>query len=174
MHFSGCRVHSPEIEFSPNPFRSTSFKDDLGKKILGASIRQIVNRAIRLGEDIHLFFLLISRKCLLPYVGMRDILIRRTPHTPVLTRLEFWFLTICCIISLFLNILVKFFQTFCDLSKIFSVGFEFYVHVSNPTWCLSAYSRPSSSLQKWQKQVTCMWSYFLTLLALCWLLWSNC
>ena len=125
MHFSGCRVHSPEIEFSPNPFRSTSFKDDLGKKILGASICQIVNRAIRLGEDIHLFFLLISRKCLLPYVGMRDILIRRTPHTPVLTRLEFWFLTICCIISLFLNILVKFFQTFCDLSKIFSVGFEF-------------------------------------------------
>ena len=95
MHFSGFRVHSPEIEFSPNPFRSTSFKDDLGKKILGASIRQIVNRAIRLGEDIHLFFLLISRKCLLPYVGMRDILIRRTPHTPVLTRLEFLFLTIC-------------------------------------------------------------------------------
>ena len=60
MHFSGCRVHSPEIEFSPNPFRSTSFKDDLGKKILGASICQIVNRAIRLGEDIHLFFLHIK------------------------------------------------------------------------------------------------------------------
>ena len=117
VHFSGSRVQSGEIEFSPNPFRSTSFKDDLGKKILGASICQIVNRAIRLGEDIHLFFLLISRKCLLPYVGMRDILIRRTPHTPVLTRLEFLFLTICWIISLFLNILVRHFA----ISRKFSV-----------------------------------------------------
>ena len=66
MHLSGCKVHSPEIEFSPNPFRSTSFKDDLGKKILGASIRQIVNRAIRLGEDIHLFFSALLRKKMPP------------------------------------------------------------------------------------------------------------
>ena len=28
VHFSGSRVQSGEIEFSPNPFPSTSFKDD--------------------------------------------------------------------------------------------------------------------------------------------------
>ena len=59
VHFSGSRVQSGEIEFSPNPLPLTSFKDDTisakGEIECIALNRQIVNRSIGVSKNFHEF-----------------------------------------------------------------------------------------------------------------------